>query len=91
VTDADLIRFVDAQSDVYNQVVQELSEGRKRSHWMWFIFPQVAVWSPLLIAGSEGPALVSSAAPHLLRCQGVRGARSGPVWPATDASQPYIF
>ncbi len=42
MTDADLIRFVNAQADVYNQVVQELSEGRKQSHWMWFIFPQVA-------------------------------------------------
>jgi uncharacterized protein (DUF1810 family) len=42
VTDADLIRFVNTQADVYNQVVKELSEGRKRSHWMWFIFPQVA-------------------------------------------------
>jgi hypothetical protein len=28
------------QADVYNQVVKELSEGRKRSHWMWFVFPQ---------------------------------------------------
>ena len=42
MTEADLIRFVNAQSDVYNQVVQELTEGCKRSHWMWFIFPQVA-------------------------------------------------
>ncbi len=42
VTEADLIRFVNAQADVYNQVVQELSEGRKQSHWMWFIFSQVA-------------------------------------------------
>jgi uncharacterized protein (DUF1810 family) len=42
VTEADLICFVNAQSDIYNQVVKELSEGRKRSHWMWFIFPQVA-------------------------------------------------
>ena len=42
MTEADLIRFVNAQADVYNQVVQELSEGRKRSHWMWFIFSQVA-------------------------------------------------
>ena len=42
MTDADLIRFVNAQADVYNQVVEELNEGRKRSHGMWFIFPQVA-------------------------------------------------
>jgi uncharacterized protein (DUF1810 family) len=36
-----LQRFVDAQSPVYQQVCSELREGRKRSHWMWFIFPQI--------------------------------------------------
>jgi len=36
-----LQRFVDAQSDgVYEQAFAELHGGRKRSHWMWFIFPQ---------------------------------------------------
>ncbi len=38
----DLRRFVDAQARVYGQVVDELRAGRKRSHWIWFIFPQVA-------------------------------------------------
>ena len=42
MTDSDLVRFVNAQASVYEQVVDELSEGRKRTHWMWFIFPQVA-------------------------------------------------
>jgi uncharacterized protein (DUF1810 family) len=37
----DLQRFVDAQSGVYEQVCRELEEGRKQSHWMWFIFPQL--------------------------------------------------
>jgi uncharacterized protein (DUF1810 family) len=37
----DLERFVSAQVQVYPRVVAELSEGRKRSHWMWFIFPQI--------------------------------------------------
>lgn len=37
----DLQRFVNAQNAVYGTVIQELEEGRKRSHWMWFIFPQV--------------------------------------------------
>jgi uncharacterized protein (DUF1810 family) len=36
-----LQRFVDAQNGVYEQVRSELREGRKRGHWMWFIFPQV--------------------------------------------------
>jgi uncharacterized protein (DUF1810 family) len=40
-TDYDLQRFVDAQRDVYATALAELSAGHKRSHWMWFIFPQV--------------------------------------------------
>lgn len=36
-----LERFVEAQNPVFEQVCTELREGRKRSHWMWFIFPQV--------------------------------------------------
>lgn len=36
-----LRRFVDAQDTVYPRVVAELSHGRKQSHWMWFIFPQI--------------------------------------------------
>ena len=38
----DLRRFVDAQAAVYSQIVAELSHGRKQTHWMWFIFPQIA-------------------------------------------------
>jgi uncharacterized protein (DUF1810 family) len=37
----DLRRFVEAQAPVYADVVEELSAGRKQSHWMWFIFPQI--------------------------------------------------
>ena len=37
----DLERFVEAQASVYPQVVAELTAGRKRSHWMWFVFPQL--------------------------------------------------
>jgi len=37
-----LQRFIDAQDTVYTNVVRELAAGRKQSHWMWFIFPQVA-------------------------------------------------
>ncbi|MET0309908.1 MAG: DUF1810 domain-containing protein [Sphingomonas sp.] len=37
-----LERFEEAQRGVYPQVLSELREGRKRSHWMWFVFPQVA-------------------------------------------------
>jgi len=38
----DLQRFVDAQEPVYRRVVEELRRGRKASHWMWFVFPQIA-------------------------------------------------
>ena len=38
----DLQRFLDAQAPVYESVLAELRAGRKRSHWMWFIFPQLA-------------------------------------------------
>jgi uncharacterized protein (DUF1810 family) len=38
----DLRRFVDAQAAGYQQVIAELSRGQKRTHWMWFIFPQIA-------------------------------------------------
>jgi len=37
-----LRRFVDAQQPVYEAVLGELRAGRKRTHWMWFIFPQIA-------------------------------------------------
>jgi len=37
-----LRRFVEAQAAVYTQARDELAAGRKRSHWMWFVFPQLA-------------------------------------------------
>jgi uncharacterized protein (DUF1810 family) len=37
----DLRRFVDAQDRVYPTVLDELRGGRKRSHWIWFVFPQL--------------------------------------------------
>jgi uncharacterized protein (DUF1810 family) len=36
----DLARFVDAQQGVYDRAVAEICSGQKRSHWMWFVFPQ---------------------------------------------------
>jgi uncharacterized protein (DUF1810 family) len=38
----DLSRFVQAQEDDYDQALSEIRSGRKRSHWMWYIFPQYA-------------------------------------------------
>jgi len=38
----DLRRFVDAQAHTYDQALAELRAGEKRTHWMWFVFPQIA-------------------------------------------------
>lgn len=38
----DLQRFVKAQDPVFDEVCAELRAGQKRSHWMWFIFPQLS-------------------------------------------------
>lgn len=40
---ASLHRFVEAQAAVHHQVLEELAAGRKRSHWMWFELPQLAL------------------------------------------------
>ena len=72
-----LQRFIDAQANTFEQVVDELREGRKRSHWMWFIFPQVAGLgsSPMAeqyaISGSDEAAADMQheiLGPRLLRC-----------------------
>ena len=39
---ADLARFLTAQAPLYQTVLDELRDGRKRTHWMWFVFPQLA-------------------------------------------------
>lgn len=36
-----LMRFIDAQGPIYDQALSELKAGAKRSHWMWFVFPQL--------------------------------------------------
>jgi uncharacterized protein (DUF1810 family) len=38
---ADLQRFIDAQRPLYDRVLDELRSGQKRTHWMWFVFPQL--------------------------------------------------
>ena len=37
-----LLRFVEAEAPVYDRALAELKAGRKQSHWMWFVFPQIA-------------------------------------------------
>jgi uncharacterized protein (DUF1810 family) len=41
-SDAKLAEFVRAQDAVYDDVLRELAAGRKETHWMWFVFPQLA-------------------------------------------------
>jgi uncharacterized protein (DUF1810 family) len=38
----DLNRFLEAQQNTYNTALLEIQQGKKQSHWMWFIFPQIA-------------------------------------------------
>ena len=42
MAESDLDRFVAAQATVYPRALAELRHGRKESHWMWFVFPQIA-------------------------------------------------
>jgi uncharacterized protein (DUF1810 family) len=42
VAEVDLARFVAAQEGAYGRALAELRHGRKESHWMWFVFPQIA-------------------------------------------------
>ena len=42
VTDPTSFDSLAAQAEIYDQVLDELRKGRKRTHWMWFVFPQLA-------------------------------------------------
>jgi uncharacterized protein (DUF1810 family) len=42
MTENNLTRFAAVQDRVYSRVIEELANGSKRTHWMWFIFPQLA-------------------------------------------------
>ena len=61
----DLDRFVSAQDPVYAQVVRELRTGRKTSHWMWYIFPQLSGLGRSDIARLYGIASLDEARAYL--------------------------
>jgi len=61
----DLERFVDAQEPVYRNVVDELRSGRKRSHWMWFVFPQLRGLGSSSMAVHYGIASLDEARAYL--------------------------
>ena len=69
----DLERFVGAQSPVYERVLAELRRGRKQSHWMWFIFPQLAGLGHSAMAQRFAIASSEEAAAYL--AHGVLGPR----------------
>lgn len=61
----DLQRFVDAQADVYDAVCDELRGGRKTSHWMWFVFPQLRGLGQSAMAQRYGIASLDEARAYL--------------------------
>jgi uncharacterized protein (DUF1810 family) len=76
----DLERFVDAQKTVYEDVLRELRNGRKATHWMWFVFPQLRGLGRSHTAWYFGLASAAEAArylvhpvlgPHLRECVGL--------------------
>jgi uncharacterized protein (DUF1810 family) len=69
----DLARFVEAQASTYAQVLDELKEGRKTSHWIWFIFPQLAALGRSATAKRYGITSKDEAAAYL--AHPVLGAR----------------
>ena len=61
----DLQRFVDAQQGVIDAVRDELRAGRKRSHWMWFVFPQLQGLGSSAMAQHYGIASLEEARAYL--------------------------
>jgi uncharacterized protein (DUF1810 family) len=61
----DLKRFVDAQAPAYRNVVEELRGGRKRSHWMWFVFPQLRGLGSSPMAARYGISSLDEASAYL--------------------------
>lgn len=61
----DLERFVTAQNPVYPQVCAELRTGRKRGHWIWFIFPQLRGLGSSAMASTFGISSREEAAAYL--------------------------
>ena len=49
-----LQRFVDAQGNVIDEVFKELKDGKKQSHWMWFVFPQLTALGRSVTAKTYG-------------------------------------
>ncbi len=82
----DLQRFVAAQARVYADVCAELAAGAKRTHWMWFVFPQIAGLGQSAMAQRYAIGSLAEAAaylthpllgPRLQECTGLVNAVQG--------------
>src|SRR5262245_16115603 len=93
----DLQRFVDAQNPVFEGVCSELRAGRKESHWMWFIFPQIRglgrsstaiKFSISSLAEAEAYLMHPALGPRLRKCLGlvmdVQGSSAGEIFGYPD-------
>ena len=76
----DLDRFVRAQEGVHDQALAELRHGRKRSHWMWFVFPQLAGLGRSATAQRYGIDGVAEARAYLEHPCWVRAWSRPPRW-----------
>ncbi len=98
----DLARFVEAQDadGTYSRALRELREGRKRSHWMWFVFPQIAGLGQSQISRRYAIASLEEASeylrhpvlgPRLLACVGalvhLEGRSADQVFGSIDAQK----
>ena len=92
-TESDLDRFVEAQQGVYAEALAELHAGRKRSHWMWFVFPQIAGLGHSAMAQRYAIASSDEAAAYL--AHPLLGARlrecAGAVLAHDESSADEIF
>ena len=61
----DLQRFIDAQAPVYERALAELRAGTKRTHWMWFVFPQLRGLGSSLMAHRFGISSLEEARAYL--------------------------
>ena len=93
----DLQRFVAAQEHAFAQAVQELADGRKASHWMWFVFPQLRGLGQSAMATRFGIASLDEArayhahpllGPRLARCTRlvleIEGSSAGDIFGSPD-------
>ena len=76
----DLERFVTAQEPVFDTVINELRAGRKRTHWIWFVFPQLRGLGRSSMGEHYGISSLAEARLSGASGCGGRGSISAPEW-----------